>query len=214
MCISTQLDDVVQATIRLHTHTHTHAHTHTRACTQTLLRLLGRRTITITQLKRSEKRNVSSLPLKEGRVSSRVSDVTGEVVLDVRTDVGGRARAMNCNWRLSSSVDIRRSLSVALFGLLQAAMFWLVEPGRKPLHCDLLHAQKTGQLRVFTRRDLISASVVLDGERRFPGITPPASLFFVVVFCFHHSHMDLSADRQWGKCSFKRPHIHQQSLLD
>ena len=45
-------------------------------------------------MKCSEKRNVSSLFLKE-RKSSRASDVLGEIVPDVRTETGERAKAMS-----------------------------------------------------------------------------------------------------------------------
>ena len=62
--------------------------------TQTLYRLLGRRKDSVTQLKCSEKIFFFSLVF-EGRDSSRVSDVLGEVVPDVRTEIGERAKAMS-----------------------------------------------------------------------------------------------------------------------
>ena len=51
-----------------HTHTHIHTHTHTHTCEHTnTIQTVGAKD-SITQLKCSEKRNVMSLFLKEGRV--------------------------------------------------------------------------------------------------------------------------------------------------
>ena len=93
-CTST--DDYV------HTHTHTdtraHTHTHTNYTDSWGEGQCG---------SFSEKRNAFSL-FFEGRENSRVFNVLGEVVPDVRTEAGQRAKAMGLRLK-------RRSLSMCVF---------------------------------------------------------------------------------------------------
>ena len=118
--ILTQLDDVVQAytTICIHTHihagtrarTHTHAgarahthtqntHTHTQHARAHTHKCADTNTIQTvgakdnnTQLKCSEK---CLEFVFEGKERIRVSDILGEVVPDMRTEIGERAKAMS-----------------------------------------------------------------------------------------------------------------------
>ena len=92
MCISTQLDDAVHTKMTMYTYCiHTHTHTHTRARTQTLYRLLGRRTVLLSW--NAQRREICLEFVFEGRVA--VSDIWGEVVPDVNTKIKERAKAIH-----------------------------------------------------------------------------------------------------------------------
>ena len=78
-----------------HTHTHIHAHTHTYTCAHTNTIQTVWAKDSITQLKCCLREEKCLEFVSEGRWSSRVSDVLGEVVPDVRTEVGERAKAVS-----------------------------------------------------------------------------------------------------------------------
>ena len=92
--ISTQLDDIVQeqTTIYMHPHacTHTHTHTHTCAHTNTIQTVGAKDNNTRLKMLREEK----CLEFWEGRERIRVSDILGEVVSNMRTKTGERAKAI------------------------------------------------------------------------------------------------------------------------
>ena len=77
-----------------HPHTNMHAHTHTHKCAQTnTIQTVEAKAIN-TQLKCSEKRNVLSWFLKEGTELKCLTS-WGEVVQNIRTEIGDRAKAMS-----------------------------------------------------------------------------------------------------------------------
>ena len=82
-CISTQLDDVVQAETTMSTRTHTpyaqthtpYAHTNTHTCTHTItIQSIGVKD-RVAQLKCSERRNVFILFLKKEKVVVRLQEI-------------------------------------------------------------------------------------------------------------------------------------------